>query len=79
MAIKNELRAEIQAALEAMDEIDREVLVLRHFEQLSTSETAQVLGLSKSATGSRYLRALDRLKGFLYRVPRSSGGESEEK
>ncbi len=64
-AMKNELRIEIHQALETMDAVDREVLVLRHFEQLSTAETAQVLGLSKSAAGSRYLRALDRLRDFL--------------
>lgn len=61
-AIKNEARLQLQRSLEAMDDIDREVLVLRHFEQLSTSETAQILGISKSTAGSRYLRALDRLR-----------------
>jgi RNA polymerase sigma-70 factor (ECF subfamily) len=40
-----------------MDPIDREVLALKHFEQLSTAAIASVLGLSKAGAGSRYLRA----------------------
>ncbi len=42
-----------------MDSIDREVLALRHFEHLSNEETAQVLGLSKSAASNRYIRAAE--------------------
>ena len=45
-----------------MDPLDREVLALRHFEQLSNAEAAQVLGLDKSAASKRYVRALQRLK-----------------
>ena len=48
-----------------MDPIDREVLVLRHFEQLSNGECARVLGLGESAATKRYLRALRRLKDML--------------
>lgn len=64
-AIKAELRVRIQEALNSMDQLDREVLVLRHFEQLSTAETAQVLGMSKSGAGHRYLNALAKLKSVL--------------
>ena len=49
--------------------IDREVLVLRHFEQLSNGECARVLGLSESAATKRYLRALRRLKDVLSALP----------
>ncbi len=63
------MRAERKAALENginhMDPIDREVLALRHFEQLSNMETAQVLGISTSAASKRHLRALKRLKDIL--------------
>ena len=54
-----------------MDPIDREVLALKHFEQLSTSEIAQVLGLSRAraGAGSRYLRALKRLRVILAPIP----------
>jgi RNA polymerase sigma-70 factor (ECF subfamily) len=60
-----ELGARLQAALNSMDDVDREVLALRHFEQLSPSETAQVLGIKEKAAGMRYVRALRRLKEIL--------------
>ena len=68
-AIKAETRRVVQDALDAMDPIDREVLALKHFEQLSVAEIAQVLGLSKAGAGSRYLRALKRLREILAQVP----------
>jgi RNA polymerase sigma-70 factor, ECF subfamily len=52
-----------------MDALDREVLVFRHFEQLSNGECARVLGLNKSAATKRYLRAVRRLKELLSAVP----------
>jgi RNA polymerase sigma-70 factor (ECF subfamily) len=48
-----------------MDPIDREVLALRHFEELNNNETAAVLGLHKAAASQRYVRALRRLKEIL--------------
>ena len=68
-AIKAEQRIYVQEALNSMDPIDREVLALKHFEQLSTSEIAQVLGLSKAGAGSRYLRAIKRLREILEQIP----------
>ena len=62
---KDELKSKLNEALDSMDPIDREVLVLRHFEQLSTSETAALLNMSKAGAGSRYLRALKRLRKTL--------------
>jgi RNA polymerase sigma-70 factor (ECF subfamily) len=64
-AIRLELRLQLQDALNAMDPLDREVLALRHFEQLSPAETAQVLGIKEKAAGMRYVRALRRLKEIL--------------
>ena len=64
-AVRAERRQRVEAALEAMDPIDREVLVLRHFEQLSNAEAAHVLGLAKSGASSRYVRALQRLRALL--------------
>ncbi len=55
----------VQAALAELDPIDREILTLRHFELLSNGETAQVLGLAKTAASNRYVRALKRLKSAL--------------
>ena len=57
-----EEHARVQAALEAMAEIDREVLVLRHFEQMSNSEVATLLEISPQAASARYVRALTRLQ-----------------
>ena len=68
-AIKAETRLYVQEALNSMDPIDREVLALKHFEQLSTSEIAEVLGLSKAGAGSRYLRAIKRLREILEQMP----------
>jgi RNA polymerase sigma-70 factor (ECF subfamily) len=68
-AVKAETRLLVQEALNGMDPIDREVLALKHFEQLSTTEIAEVLGLSKAGAGSRYLRAIKRLRSILKQIP----------
>jgi RNA polymerase sigma-70 factor (ECF subfamily) len=64
-ALKAELQARVQDALGGMEPLDREVLALRHFEQLSNSEVAQVLEISEAAASNRYVRALKRLKKTL--------------
>jgi RNA polymerase sigma-70 factor (ECF subfamily) len=64
-AVKAELRVRVQEALNEMDPIDREVLTLRHFEQLSNAEAALVLGIKETAAANRYVRALERLRGVL--------------
>jgi RNA polymerase sigma-70 factor (ECF subfamily) len=64
-ALKAELKVRVQEALNSMSELDREVLALRHFEQLSNSEIAQVLGIKESTASNRYFRALERLRGIL--------------
>ena len=64
-AIKDETRANLQRALESMDEADRDVLMLRHFEQLSNAEAAQVLEIQESTASKRYARALKRLQKIL--------------
>ncbi|MEO6596801.1 MAG: sigma-70 family RNA polymerase sigma factor, partial [Planctomycetota bacterium] len=63
--MREETRLQIERALESMDEIDREVLLLRHFEDLSNKEAAAVLGIQENAASNRYVRALGRLKGYL--------------
>jgi RNA polymerase sigma-70 factor, ECF subfamily len=64
-----ELAKQLDMALEGMNEIDREVLALRHFEELSNSETARVLNMSEQAASGRYIRALGRLKQVLEVLP----------
>jgi RNA polymerase sigma-70 factor (ECF subfamily) len=68
-AVRAEMQLKLQEALNGMDPIDREVLALRHFEELSNGETAAVLGLQKAAASNRYIRALKRLKDVLSSTP----------
>ncbi len=74
VAMRAERKLRLQEALDSMDVLDREVLVLRHFEQLSNGECARVLGLGESAATKRYIRALKRLKGILTALPESGTG-----
>ena len=64
-AIRSELRARLRAALDQLSERDREVLVLRHLEQLSTRETAAVLRIREGTVKTRHLRALEHLRALL--------------
>lgn len=66
---KMEMKEQLRAALEQLDARDREVIAMRHVEQMSTMETAAALGLSKAGAGNRYLRAISRLKKVLAEQP----------
>jgi RNA polymerase sigma-70 factor (ECF subfamily) len=68
-AIRAERQLQLQAVLNGMDPMDREILALRHFEELSNGEAAEVLGLSKTAANNRYIRALGRLRDLLESIP----------
>jgi RNA polymerase sigma-70 factor (ECF subfamily) len=68
-AMRAELQTRLQVVLNGMEPLDREVLALRHFEELSNAETAQVLGIQKAAASNRYTRALRRLKELLEALP----------
>jgi RNA polymerase sigma-70 factor (ECF subfamily) len=68
-AMRAELKIRVQEALNSMDSQDREVLILRHFEELSNVETAQVLGIKPTAAVNRYVRALKRLKTVFEGMP----------
>jgi RNA polymerase sigma-70 factor (ECF subfamily) len=63
--LREELRQRVQEALARLGERDRDVLVLRYLEQLSTKQTAEVLGITEGAVKTRHLRALERLRGLL--------------
>jgi RNA polymerase sigma-70 factor (ECF subfamily) len=67
--VRAERLLRLQEALNSLDPMDREVLSLRHFEELSRAETAQVLGIAESAAAKRHLRALKRLKEALANMP----------
>jgi RNA polymerase sigma-70 factor, ECF subfamily len=63
--LRDELQRRVQEALALLDPRDREVLVLRHLEQLSTRETAAVMNISEGAVKTRHLRALRRFRGLM--------------
>ncbi len=74
-AMRAERKIRLQDALNRMDPLDREILVLRHYEQMTNGDAAAALGLDKSASSKRYTRALARLKEILTALP---GASSEE-
>jgi len=73
-AARSEVKVRLRGVLDNMDTIDREVLALRHFEQLTNGEAAAVLGIQERAAAKRYVRALKRLKDILADMP---GGLTE--
>lgn len=68
-AVRAEVKVRLQEALNSMDPHDREVLTLRHFEQLSTAETAAELGVTEEAAKKRHIRAVRRLREILAGLP----------
>ena len=64
-AIHHELETRVCNALLKMEELDRQIIMLRHFSQLSNRESAKSLGLSKTAASNRYIRALSRLRRMM--------------
>jgi RNA polymerase sigma-70 factor (ECF subfamily) len=73
-ARRAELHARLNEALNQINATDREVLALRHYEQLTSAEAAQVLGIHERAAAKRYARALERLRELLAEMP---GGLTE--
>jgi RNA polymerase sigma-70 factor, ECF subfamily len=68
-AIRAEQILQVQEAVNSLEPLDREVVALRHFEQLTRAETAVVLGISEEAGAKRYIRAMKKLKTILARMP----------
>lgn len=64
-----EMQVILQEAINAMDPLDREILALRHFEELSNAETADVLGIKATTASTRHIRALKRLRETLLKTP----------
>jgi RNA polymerase sigma-70 factor (ECF subfamily) len=62
---RQELRNRVRAVLDQLPERDREVLVLRHLEQLPVDEIAAILRITTGAVYTRHLRALERLRTVL--------------
>ncbi len=68
-AIRKEALAVLEEALNQLEPLDREVLALRHFEELSNNEVAELLGIGKAAASKRYVRALTRLREAMANLP----------
>jgi RNA polymerase sigma-70 factor (ECF subfamily) len=64
-ALRAERVLHMQEAINALEPMDREIISLRHFEQLTRSEAAHVLGIEEGAAAKRYIRAMKRLKTAL--------------
>jgi RNA polymerase sigma-70 factor (ECF subfamily) len=72
-SLRRELEGRFRMALDELDDDDREILLMRHFEGLTNSEAAHALGLSEPAAGMRHLRALRRLRARLGETPSALG------
>ena len=68
-ARRAEMQLRLQELINGMEPLDREILALRNFEELSNGEAAHILGLSKTAASNRYIRALERLKELVKGIP----------
>ena len=68
-AIRQEVTDQLEQALDSLADIDREVLALRHFEELTNREVAEVLEIQQKAASVRYIRALGRLQKVLENYP----------
>jgi RNA polymerase sigma-70 factor (ECF subfamily) len=75
-AARAEQKILLQEALNAMEPVDREVLTLRHCEQLSNDETATVLEISSGAASEAYIRALKRISLIVASLPGLRGKPS---
>ena len=65
---RQESLQQLQTAFDTLDQVDQEVLAMRHFEGLGNNEVAEILGIQKSAATNRYMRALARLRAILDKV-----------
>lgn len=72
VALRNERAEQIQQMLSQMNETDREVIALRHFEELSNDEVAEVLEITKAGASNRYVRAMARLAGLMKEIDRTA-------
>ena len=68
-AIRVELQVHFQEAVDGLEPLDREILALRHYEELTNQEAAEELAITPAAASKRYIRALERLRAALATAP----------
>ncbi len=76
-ALRNEMYVFLEEFVDGMDPLDREILSLRHYEELTNREAACELGISEAAASKRYVRALQRLRSALLTLPGFEEAEQE--
>jgi RNA polymerase sigma-70 factor, ECF subfamily len=67
-AVRLEMQVQLQEVVDSLEPLDREILALRHYEELTNQEAAEELGIAPAAASKRYIRALERLKTVLAQV-----------
>jgi len=72
--IRAEMQARLQQVVDGLEPLDREILALRHYEELTNQEAAEELNITTAAASKRYIRALERLRSALKHVPGFSQG-----
>jgi RNA polymerase sigma-70 factor (ECF subfamily) len=68
-AIRVEVQVRFQDAIDGLEPLDREILALRHYEELTNQEAADELAITAAAASKRYIRALERLRSALMTAP----------
>lgn len=75
-ARREEVRTRVLDALSDLDEVDREIVALRHFEGWTNEEVATELAIEPAAASKRFMRALVRLRPTLKALDPGAGRES---
>ena len=76
-AIRAETQAKLQEVINKMEPADREILAMKHFEEMSNAEMGQTLGISESGASKRYIRALRRLQQSAKQIQGLIDGSAE--
>lgn len=75
VSLEREMVRQVETAITRLEEMDAEVIVMRHYEQLTNGEIAHALGLTEPAASMRYLRAIRRLRELMQTPDHSATGE----
>jgi RNA polymerase sigma-70 factor (ECF subfamily) len=68
-AAQREIAVKVEGVIQQLNDQDREIILMRHYEHLTNHEIAESLNLNPPAASMRYLRALRRLRSLLEETP----------